>query len=587
MTPLRVWAPLAGRVDLVVGAERRPMRSEGRGWWAEIAPFLAPGSEYAFALDGGEALPDPRSAWQPHGVHGPSRLVDHAAFPWTDGDWSPPDVADGVLYELHIGTFSPAGTFDGAIERLPHLVRLGVTHVEVMPVNAFPGRFGWGYDGVGLYAVHDPYGGPDGFKRFVDACHGAGLAVILDVVYNHLGPDGNYLPRFGPYLTDRYRTPWGDAVNLDGPGSDDVRAFIIGNALMWLRDYHVDGLRIDAIHAFVDLSAVHLLEELGDAVRRQDEASGRSSVLVVESDLNDPRILRHPDVGGFGMDAAWSDDLHHALHVSLTGERGGYYADFDGVADLAAALERTYVYDGRYSRARDRRHGRPATDLGADRFVVAAQNHDQVGNRMLGERLGALVDERALRVAATVVLAGPSIPMLFAGEEWGASTPFLYFADHEDPALARAVRDGRRAEFAAFGWPSDAVPDPGAVETFDRSVLDWSELPRAPHQDLFDWHRTLIDLRRSVPALRGPGRPTVEVDTDERWLTAIRDGAGVALNVGDRPVALGLPAARAWQVAAATGPAVRLAGDTLSLPPCSAAVLSRKASLLLSCDTGS
>ena len=549
------------------------MRSEAGGWWTELPPHLPPGAEYAFAIDGAEALPDPRSAWQPHGVHGPSRLVDHDGFAWTDADWSPPAITDAIIYELHVGTFSRAGTFDGAIERLPHLVRLGVTHVEVMPVNAFPGRFGWGYDGVGLYAVHEPYGGPDGFKRFIDACHRAGLAVILDVVYNHLGPDGNYLPRFGPYLTDRYRTPWGDAVNLDGPGSDEVRAFLVGNALMWLREYHVDGLRIDAIHAFVDLSAVHLLEELGAAVGRQDAKLGRRSALIVESDLNDPRPLRPPDAGGFGMDAAWSDDLHHALHVTLTGERGGYYADFSGIADLAVALERTFVYDGRYSCARDRRHGRPATGLGSDRFVVAAQNHDQVGNRMLGERLAALVDDRALRAAAATVLAGPGVPMLFAGEEWGASTPFLYFADHEDPDLARAVRDGRRAEFGAFGWPPEMVPDPGAVATFEQSRLDWGELERAPHDDLLEWHRTLIALRRSVPAFRGPGRPTVQVDVQGGWLTAMRDGAGIALNAGDRTAVVGLAIARGWRVAAASDPAVRLTDATLSLPGRSAAVL--------------
>ena len=386
MALFEVWAPRAREVEVVVspgqsGERRVAMRGpDAEGWFRSDVEGLGPGDDYSFSLDGGPPRPDPRSPSQPAGVHGPSRLVDHETFPWTDAGWVPPSLADGVVYELHVGTFSPEGTFDGAAARLDHLADLGVTTVEVMPVAEFPGRRGWGYDGVDLWAPHSAYGGPDGFKRLVDACHARGLAVVLDVVYNHLGPDGNYLPGFGPYFTDRYVTPWGEAVNYDGAESDQVRAFVVGNACMWVRDYHVDGLRLDAVHAIVDTSAVSIVEEIATAVHELGRALGRPTWVVAESDLNDPRVVRAVDAGGYGCDAQWSDDFHHALHAALTGEREGYYADFGSLAHLAKALTRVWVHDGCRSAYR-RRHGRPATDLPGSRFFGYLQNQDQVGNR--------------------------------------------------------------------------------------------------------------------------------------------------------------------------------------------------------------
>jgi maltooligosyltrehalose trehalohydrolase len=506
-----VWAPYASRVDLDAEGRREPMRRGDGGWWH--GRDLPPGTDYGFVLDGGdgdgdaEVLPDPRSPWQPDGVHGRSRTVDHAAFEWTDQDWARPGLSSVVVYELHVGTFTPEGTFDAAVERLPYLKEIGVGAVELLPVNAFPGRHGWGYDGVDLWAVHDPYGGPDGLKRFVDAAHAHGIAVVLDVVYNHLGPAGNYLGRFGPYFTDKYRTPWGPAVNYDDAGSDEVREFVVGNALMWLRDYHCDGLRLDAVHAIHDQSALHIVEEIA--------AAAGGAWVIAESDLNDPRYVRPSARNGLGCDAQWSDDFHHALHAALTGERDGYYADFGrGAADVAKALREGYVYDGRYSAYRQRRHGRPAEGLAATRFLGYLQDHDQVGNRALGERSAHLLPREKLEVAAALVLTAPFVPMLFMGEEWGATTPWQYFTDHEDATLADAVRKGRRAEFQAFGW--DDVPDPQSPETFARSKLDWTEA----HGDLLDWHTSLIALRRTEPSLRDGSFAQVTVDGDV--LTVVR-----------------------------------------------------------------
>ena len=514
----RVWAPLAARVELDAEHRREPMTRADGGWWEGRS--LPPGTDYAFVLDDGDPLPDPRSPWQPYGVHGASRTVDHTSFAWTDDGWRAPALADSVVYELHVGTFTPEGTFDAAAGRLGHLTALGVDYVEVLPVNAFSGRHGWGYDGVGLYAVHDPYGGPDAFKRFVDACHARGLGVVLDVVYNHLGPAGNYLGRFGPYFTERYRTPWGPAVNYDDAGSDEVRAFVVENALTWLRDYHCDGLRLDAVHAVFDQSATHLLEEVTAAV----EGHG---VVVAESDLNDPRVVTPRERGGYGCDAQWSDDFHHALHAAMTGERDGYYADFGPAEHVAKALRGAYVYDGRHSPYRQRRHGRPVDGLPATAFLGYLQDHDQVGNRATGERSSHLLSRTQLEVAAALVLTAPFVPMLFMGEEWGATTPWQYFTDHEDAALAEAVRKGRRSEFAAFGW--DEVPDPQDPETFRRSKLDWSEA----EGPLLDWHRRLIALRRNEPALRGGEFANATVDGDV--LTVTRGGLVVVANLkGDK-----------------------------------------------------
>jgi maltooligosyltrehalose trehalohydrolase len=524
---MRVWAPYASRVELDAEGRREPMRATGRGWWE--GRDLAPGTDYGFVLDGGEALPDPRSPRQPDGVHGRSRTVSHE-FAWTDAGFRAKPLADSVVYELHVGTFTPDGTFDAAIARLPHLAGLGVDVVELLPVNAFPGRHGWGYDGVDLWAVHEPYGGPDGLKWLVDACHAHGLAVCLDVVYNHLGPAGNYLGRYGPYFTERYRTPWGPAVNYDDAGSDEVRAFVVDNATMWVRDYHVDGLRLDAVHAIYDQSATHILEDVTKAL-------GDSAFVIAESDLNDPRVVTPRERGGLGCTAQWSDDFHHALHAALTGERDGYYADFGPLSYVAKAMQGAYVYDGQYSAYRDRRHGRPVRDLPATAFLGYAQDHDQVGNRAFGERTSHLLSPAQLNVAAALVLTAPFVPMLFMGEEWGATTPWQYFTDHEDAALADAVRKGRREEFRAFGW--DDVPDPQDPATYERSRLDWSEVEA--HADLLDWHKALIALRRSESGLR-----------DGRFATARAEGTVLTVERGDVVV-----------VADVSGAPVRADGDVL------------------------
>jgi maltooligosyltrehalose trehalohydrolase len=542
-----VWAPRARRsVEVVDGAgERRtPLAPGPRGRWSGDVGWLGPGGDYAFSLDGGPGRPDPRSRWQPAGVHGPSRVVDPAAFAWTDGDWAGFDLPSAVLYELHVGTFSPEGTFAGAAARLDHLVALGVDAVELMPVAAFPGRRGWGYDGVDLWAPHAAYGGPAGLAAFVDACHARGVGVLLDVVYNHLGPSGNHLGEFGPYLHDRHVTHWGPAVNLDGPGADEVRGWIVDNARMWLRDYHIDGLRLDAVHALVDDSAVHLLEQLSGAVAALAGEAGRPLWLVAESDLNAPRFVRPPDAGGYGLDAAWADEWHHALHAALTGERSGYYADFGPLAALAKALRQAWVYDGVYSPHRDRTFGRPPAGLDGGRFMVSAQNHDQVGNRAAGERLSHLVSPGRARTAAALLLTAPFVPLLFQGEEWGASTPFLFFSDHDDPDLAAAVSIRRRQEFAAFGWRPEDVPDPQDPTTFARSVLAWEELTAPAHADLLRWHHDLIALRRTHPALTAAPLDDTEVTYDEqdRWLTAHRRAAGLTAAANLGPATRTLPA---------------------------------------------
>jgi maltooligosyltrehalose trehalohydrolase len=565
----QLWAPKVTSVEIAIGGERIPMSTRVDGWWTVEVASAGPSTDYAFILDDCQPLPDPRSSWQPHGVHGASRLLDHQAFAWTDARWQPGPLASAVLYELHIGTFTPAGTFEAAIERLEHLVALGITHVELMPVAEFPGSRGWGYDGVDLYAPHHCYGGPEGLKRLVDAAHSKGLAVILDVVYNHLGPAGNYLERFGPYFTTRHQTPWGAAVNLDGPGSDGVRRFFCDNALMWLRDYHLDGLRLDAVHALVDTSAVHFLEQLAAEVHALEAQLGRHVVLIAESDLNDPRVVRPPESGGYGLEAQWSDDFHHALHTVLTGERAGYYADFGSLADLAKAFTGPFVYDGRYSRFRDRRHGRPATGLSGHRFLGYLQNHDQVGNRARGERSSHLISPGRLKIAAALVLTSPFVPLVFQGEEWGASAPFQYFTDHDDPALGRAVREGRRTEFAAFGWAPEEIPDPQDPTTFARSQLDWGEREREPHVGLFAWHRRLIRLRRLMPTL-ADGRMDqmcVHYDEDARWLTLERGPVTVMCNLAAQTQTVPLQQWRPAHVLLASEAGMTVGATGVVLPP--------------------
>lgn len=575
MAELRVWAPTATAVALDCQGSRTALHQSAHGWWILETPLLEHGVDYGLLVNGRGPLPDPRSCWQPAGVHGLSRWVDHARFAWTDTAWQPPPLASAVIYELHVGTFTRKGTFMAAIERLDHLVDLGVTHVELMPVAAYPGTHGWGYDGVDLYAPHAPYGGPEGLKGLVDACHRRGLAVLLDVVYNHLGPSGNYIGCFGPYFTDRYATPWGQGVNLDGPDSDEVRRFFIDNALMWLRDYHFDGLRIDAVHALVDTSAIHFLEQLAAEVARLGAALGRHLVLIAESDLNDPRIVRPAALGGYGLDSQWNEDFHHALHAALTGERSGYYLDFGRLADLAKVLTRGLAYDGCPSQYRRRCHGRPAQDLPGFRFVGCLQNHDQVGNRARGERTSHLLTPGLCKVGAALVLTSPFVPMLFQGEEWGASTPFLYFTDHQEAELAEAVCQGRRREFSAFAWNPEEIPDPQATSTFFRSKLDWTEIHRPPHGDILAWHRNLISLRSRLPALRDERLSQVAVRHGEtaRWMVIHRGPVLIVCNLNEKAQSIPCPEAGEAQILLASAPGVTVGAESIRLPGHAAAIL--------------
>jgi len=573
VTSIDVWAPYATRVDLDTGAAVLPMRTGDRpGWFHAALPASA--GTYAFRLDGGPPRPDPRSRRQPQGVHAPSAPDAPDSFEWTDFAWRGRALPGAVIYELHIGTFTPDGTFDAAIEKLDHLVALGIDFVEILPVAAFNGDKGWGYDGVALWAVHEPYGGPEGLRRFVDACHARGLGVLLDVVYNHLGPSGNYLAEFGPYFNDAHVTPWGPAVNLDGAGSDEVRAFIIDNALFWLRENHLDGLRLDAVHALADTRAVHVLEELSDAVDTLAASTGRHLHLIAETDRNDPRTITPRGDGGLGIHAQWSDDFHHALHSSLTGERQGYYCDFGDLSALAKTLMAAFFHNGTYSTFRARHHGRPVptSQIDATRFVVSLQTHDQVGNRARGDRIGASLSEGLRKVAATLLLTSPFTPQLFMGEEWDASTPWQYFTSHPEPELADAVRKGRRAEFAAYGWEPDQVPDPQDPNTFTRSILRWSERDQAPHADLLAWYRALIALRKAEPDLADPGFANVSVhfDEPERWILIRRGALQVAANLSPEPRAIPLLAS---ELLLASAPDVQLRDAGLVLPPESAAVV--------------
>jgi maltooligosyltrehalose trehalohydrolase len=574
VTLFSVWAPAAERVEVEVDGARHPMVAAPRpGWWqAEVsAPAEA---DYAFRLNGGSPLPDPRSRRQPAGPAQFSRTVPPDSFPWTDSTWHGAPMQGAVIYELHVGTFTAEGTLDAAVDRLRYLRELGVTAVELMPVAAFPGEHGWGYDGIGLFAVYEPYGGPDALKRFVDAAHAHGLAVFLDVVYNHVGP-GNRLAEFGPYFTSAYTTPWGPAVNLDQDGSDEVRSFIVDNALMWLGDFHIDGLRLDAVHALEDHRATHILEELAEAAAGLSGRTGRGAVLVAESDMNNPRLITARAAGGYGLDAQWSDDFHHAVHTAVTGERQGYYADFGSMACLAKTYTRAFFHDGTWSSFRGRSHGRPVDVLSvsAFRFVVFAQDHDQVGNRAIGDRIAATLAanplrDGLLRVAAGLVVLSPYTPMLFMGEEWGADTPWQFFTDHTDPFFAAAVSEGRRSEFAAHGWDFAEVPDPQDPATFLRSKLDWGQLSREPHQSLLSWYRDLLALRRSRPELTDPRLTSVHVtyDEDARWLLIERGALRIAANLGTSPATIPLPAPTASAPPASAPPASTPAAPGASTP---------------------
>ncbi|MGY6026162.1 malto-oligosyltrehalose trehalohydrolase [Streptomyces spinosirectus] len=560
-----VWAPQAERVTLRCDDDTRALeRDPGReGWWRAEAE-ARDGSRYGYALDDGPVLPDPRSRRQPDGPDGLSAVVDHAHYAWRT-EWAGRPLPGAVLYELHVGTYTREGTLDAAAGRLGHLVELGVTHVELMPLCPFPGRHGWGYEGVSLWAVHEPYGGPEALKRFVDRAHELGLGVVLDVVHNHLGPSGNYLPVFGPYFTDTHHTPWGSAVNLDAPGSDEVRDYLRESALSWLRDYRIDGLRLDAVHALADTRACHFLEELSTAVDALAAELDRPLFLIAESDLNDPRLITAREAGGLGLHAQWNDDFHHSLHTALTGESQGYYGDFARapVAALAKTLTGGYFHDGTYSTFRGRRHGRPLdrTRVSAHRLLGYGQTHDQVGNRALGDRLSASLSPGLLACAATLVLTAPFTPMLFMGEEWAAGTPWQFFTDHTDPELAEAVRRGRRREFASHGWAEEDVPDPQDPATRDRSCLDWAEPAEEPHARVLDWYRRLIALRHEQADLTDPDLADIKVAYDERqrWLAFRRGDVRVAVNLAKEPaqIPLGPRHARvlaAWEPVEAPGP---------------------------------
>ncbi|MBD0023005.1 MAG: malto-oligosyltrehalose trehalohydrolase [Gordonia sp.] len=576
MADIAVWGPLAQHVDLHVelpdGVRVVGLVRDDDDWWsvpAKTAGELgspADGVRYAFAVDGGDPVPDPRSLRLPEGVHGWSQVhTPPAPAPWSgralDGD---------VIYELHIGTFTPGGTFDSAVDRLDHLVELGVGFVEVLPVNAFNGEHGWGYDGVGWFAVHEPYGGPDGLIRFVDACHARGLGVIVDAVYNHLGPSGNHLPEFGPYFTGGANN-WGSTINLAEADSDEVRAYIMASVLRWFHDFGADALRLDAVHALVDHRAVHILEELSVRVAELSHELGRPLSLIAESDLNDPRLITSWTAGGFGLDAQWDDDVHHAIHAAVSGERQGYYADFGSFACLAKVLCGGFFHDGTYSSFRRRHHGRPipVDHVPASRLVVFTCNHDQIGNRAIGDRPTAYLDSGQIAITAALVVLSPFTPMLFQGEEWAARTPFQYFTSHPEPELADAVRTGRRAEFAEHGWHTEDVPDPQDPETFRRSTLDWSEPAQPEHAAMLDFYRSLISLRSSESELSDGSFASVTVtyDADAGWFAMHRRSWSIVCNLGTKPVGvpLNVAVALAWGDYHETGSGLALAAHTVAI----------------------
>jgi maltooligosyltrehalose trehalohydrolase len=573
MHQFEIWAPSAKRMSMSIDGNVHAMQGPDQvGWWSVNVESAGPGTDYGFLIDDDpKPYPDPRSQWQPAGVHELSRVYDQSQFQWSDAGFQSLPLASSIIYELHIGTFTPEGTFGAATEKFDHLLSLGVTHVELMPVASFDGRHGWGYDGVALSAVHEAYGGPDALKRFVNVAHEKGLAVLLDVVYNHFGPSGNYTGKFGPYTIASHHTPWGGAVNLEDAGSYEVRRFFCDNALMWLRDFHIDGLRIDAVHAFVDRSAVHFLEQLATEVETLQASLARRLVLIAESDLNDPRFVTPREAGGLGMDAQWSDDFHHALFTVLCpGERQGYYTDFGSLAQLAKALEETFVYDGIYSYHRERNHGRPPLGLSQHRFLGYIQDHDQVGNRAVGERLGHLANIGRVKIAAALVLTSPFVPMLFQGEEWSASSPFQYFADHTDPELAHSVSKGRTQEFAAFGWDPSSVPDPESRQTFENSKLKWDEIKQSNHAEILEWYRALIRLRRRTRSLNDgtPGNTSVTFDEQQKWLRMER-GNTILCNLGNEHR---FPLPPGTHVLLAS-PTIEPDRDSIALPPNSVVIL--------------
>jgi maltooligosyltrehalose trehalohydrolase len=580
-----VWAPTPEQVRLLCGDNAGgsvvTMTRSHDGWWTPVEPLppaaLDDGTDYGYLLDDDpEPRPDPRSRRQPGGVHGLSRTYDPSSFEWTDQSWTGRQLPGSVIYELHLGTFTPEGTLDAAIGKLEHLRSIGVDLVELMPVNAFNGTHNWGYDGVDWFAVSESYGGPPAYQRFVDACHAAGLGVVQDVVYNHLGPSGNYLPLFGPYLKQG-RNTWGDLVNLDGEGSAEVRQFILDNVQLWFADYHVDALRLDAVHALSDASPVHILEEMAVETAALSAHLGRPLTLIAESDLNDTKLVTPREGGGYGVDAQWSDDFHHAVHAALTGETSGYYADFAPLSALAKVCEKGFFHDGTYSSFRGRDHGVPVdtAHMPAWRLVVCNQNHDQIGNRARGDRLSdpapGHLDDDQLACAALLTLCGPFTPMLFMGEEWAASTPFQFFTSHPEPDLGRATAEGRIKEFEQMGWDPSHVPDPQDPATFERSKLDWTELSGGRHAWLLDVYRRLAELRRSLPELSDPAFSSLSAraDDDSRVFSLRRGDVLLAVNFSD--VAATTPATGSLLFTTPT--AATLGPEGLTLPPHTGALL--------------
>jgi maltooligosyltrehalose trehalohydrolase len=571
MQDFAVWAPLPRRVRLDVDGALHEMTRGDDEWWRATVP-AAPDSRYGFALDDDpKVLPDPRSPRQPDGVHHRSQLWQPAPAAWTDSGWTGRAVAGGVLYELHIGTFTPEGRLDAAVGKLDYLVDLGVDFVQLMPVNGFNGTHGWGYDGVLWYAVHEPYGGPDALVRFVNACHARGLGVLIDAVFNHLGPSGNYLPRFGPYLSSSSSNPWGESINLSGAGSDEVRRYILDCALRWMRDFHADGLRLDAVHALVDTSAIHILEELATETDALATQLGRPVSLIAESDLNDPRLITPRDRGGYGLAAQWDDDIHHAIHSAVSGERQGYYADFGSLETLATTLTNGYFHAGTYSSFRRRRHGRPLdkSTIPATRLMAYTTTHDQVGNRAIGDRPSQNLDFGQLAVKAALALGSPYTAMVFMGEEWGSSRPFQFFTSHPEPELARATAEGRRAEFAEHGWNTDEIPDPQDPQTFLRSKLDWGEVALGDHARLRRLYRDLIALRHNEPDLADPwlGHLSVDYDETRRWIAMRRGSLVIVCNLGpnDVKVPVAGEVVLAWAEPTIAHGATRLPGHSFAI----------------------
>ncbi len=508
-----LWAPHHERIVLKLAAPSErvvPMKKDRHGYWRVELRGIEPGTLYLYQLSSGRELPDPASHFQPQGVHGPSEVIDHRVFAWEDGDWKGIPLEKMVMYELHIGTFTPQGNFEAVIPRLPELKELGINAVQIMPVGQFPGEHNWGYDGAYPFSVQDSYGGPAGLKELVNEAHRLGMAVILDVVYNHLGPEGNYLAEFGPYFTDRYHTPWGRAINFDDRDNRGVRDYFVQNALHWFDNYHVDALRLDAIHGIFDQSKKHILAELAEETDKFSEGEGRQFYLIAESDLNQEIVVRDQSRGGYGVHAQWCDDFHHCLHSLLTEEKTGYYADFGRIEQLEKSFREGFVYSGQRSVFRGREHGTSSREIPASRFVVFAQNHDQVGNRLRGDRLSALVSFDALKLAAGAVLVSPYIPLLFMGEEYAEENPFLYFVSHTDPALVKAVREGRQKEFAAFGW-EEPVPDPLGEATFYDSKINWEKRNSGKHRVMLKFYHKLLGLRRAVPALANLSKSDLRV----------------------------------------------------------------------------